>query len=253
MMVSGISGAGSSRVNAMQTTDSVSRNIQNEVAKLQKEMQELSSNEDLSVEEKMEKRQELQKQIFELQNQLRQHEIEMRKEAQQKDGASMEEMLGGDRKTEQAADEQANGISDAGMEAMISADSALTQAKTQGSLATKLKGSAGVLEGEIKLDAGRGGNAEEKKAELADIEKRAMQASASQIRGLSNAVKEMKDAAQEEGTNAQDISESQQAGAPEEASAQQTDMMQNAVEAGLSAQLSGESMAEKYNPVDVLC
>ena len=49
-------------------------------------------------EEKMKKRQEIQQQIADLNNQLRQHQIEQRKEQQAKK-TSMDDMLGGTRKT----------------------------------------------------------------------------------------------------------------------------------------------------------
>ncbi len=46
-----------------------------------------------------------------------------------------------------------NGISGAnnGMQAMISADSSMKQAKVQGSMATQMEGKAGVLESEMKI------------------------------------------------------------------------------------------------------
>ncbi len=51
------------QVGMNQTTDSYSRNIQNQIANVQKQLQELSSNKDITQEEKMTKRQELQQQI----------------------------------------------------------------------------------------------------------------------------------------------------------------------------------------------
>ena len=63
--------------------DSFSINIKNEIARKQKEQQEISSNKSLSAEEKMKKRQEIQRQINDLYNQLRQHQIEQRREKQQ--------------------------------------------------------------------------------------------------------------------------------------------------------------------------
>ncbi len=46
-----------------QAADSYSRNIQNQIASAQKQLQDISSNEDMTMEEKMKKRQEIQKQI----------------------------------------------------------------------------------------------------------------------------------------------------------------------------------------------
>lgn len=59
-----------------QATDSYSRNLQNQIADAQKQLQELSSNKDMSQEEKMAKQQELQQQISDLIVQLRQHQME---------------------------------------------------------------------------------------------------------------------------------------------------------------------------------
>ena len=63
-----------------QANDSVSKNIQNQIANAQQKLQDLSSNEGLSLEDKMKKRQEIQQEITNLNQQLRQHQIEHRKE-----------------------------------------------------------------------------------------------------------------------------------------------------------------------------
>ena len=153
MTVNGISGANngiqagsSGRITQM---DSVSKNIQNQIANAQKKLQELSSNEELSIEDKMKKRQEIQQEINNLNQQLRQHQMEQRKEQQTKK-TSMDDMLGGSRKTAPKSGNQSAGLSQASMQAMISADSSMKQAKVQGSMATQMEGKAGVLESEIK-------------------------------------------------------------------------------------------------------
>lgn len=254
MQISGIQGgnAGTGQVRAAQTTDSVSKGIQNQIANLQKQMQELSSNKEMSTEEKMKKRQEFQQQIFELQNQLRQHEIELRREAQQESGASMEEMLGGGRQEKAEEEDGVNtSFSDAGMQAMILADSAVGQAKTQGSVAKSLKGRAGILKTEIELDGARGAGTEMKQSELAAITQRAMQASASQIKSLGGAVKVMKEAAKEETEQASANQTSQVEEVNEGSSSQTGNLPQNAVET-VAGQDSEQSMAEKYNPVNIL-
>lgn len=247
MQINGIQGgnAGAGQMKAAQTTDSVSKNIRNQIINVQKQMQELSSNKEMSAEDKMKKRQEYQQQIFELQNQLRQHEIELRREAQEESSVSN----GGYAWGRQEADGVSTSFSDAGMQAMILADSALSQAKVQGSVATSLKGRAGVLKSEIKLDAGRGASVEMKQKELAAVEQRAMQASASQVSILNHAVNTMKEAS-DEGTGKS--SENRAEEMREESVSQTEDMSQN-VEEMASVELdSGMSMAEKYNPVNIL-
>lgn len=175
-----------------QATDSVSKSIMKQIADAKQRLQELSSNTEMGVEEKMKRRQEIQKQINDLNNQLRQHEIEMRKEKQQASDYSMDDMLGGKREVKE---ESGSGFSQAAMQGMISADSALSQAKVQGSVAVKMEGKAEILKTEIKLDGERG-NTEAKQKELAAVEKAAVNATATQMNTLAAANKSMEEAAE---------------------------------------------------------
>lgn len=174
-------------------TDSVSKNIQNQIANAQKRLQELSSKDDMPLEEKMKKRQEIQQEINSLNQQLKQHQIEQRKE-RQSGGTSMDDMLGGNQgaKTETKGGE--SGLSQSGMQAIISAGSSIKQAQVQGSVATRLEGRANVLKAEIKQDAGR--NNEAKEAELALTEEKAMNATASQVNTLADANRAIEKAAE---------------------------------------------------------
>ncbi len=248
MQINGIQGqnAGAGQAKAAQAADSVSKNIRNQITALQNQMQELSANKEMGVEEKMKKRQELKQQIMELQNQLRQHEIEKRQEAKQESNVSMEDMLGGGRQEEAAEEEGVSvSFSDAGMQAMISAGSALGQAKVQGSVAKSLKGRAGILKTEIEQDASRGSSAEKKREELAAIEQRAMQASASQASSLNSAVHEMKEAAAGEAEEASGHQVNQAEGTKDESVSGAENISKNETDSALS-------MAERYNPIDIV-
>ena len=209
MRINGLNGANTPAggMNMTKATDSVSKNLQNQIANAQKQLQEISANKDMSIEEKMKKRQEIQQQITDLNNQLRQHQIEQRKEQQAKK-SSMDDMLGGSKKTAPKAGKQSTGLSQASMTAIISADSAMAQAQVQGSVATKMEGRAGVLESEIKLDSARGDDVEAKKEELAEVEQKAAQAESAQMNTLATANKELEEAAkadqQAEKTDAKD-------------------------------------------------
>ena len=196
MKINGINGANTqvSGMNMMQPNDSVSKNLQSQIANAQKQLQELSANKEMSLEEKMKKRQEIQQQIADLNNQLRQHQITQRKEQQAKK-SSMNDMLGGSKQSVPKAGSQSTGLSQASMKVMISADSAMAQAQVQGSVATKMEGRAGVLESEIKLDQARGGDAEKKKEELAEVLQKAVQAESAQMNTLADANKELEAAA----------------------------------------------------------
>ena len=187
-------------MNMMQSNDSVSKNLQNQIANAQKQLQELSANKDMSIEEKMKKRQEIQQQITDLNNQLRQHQIEQRKEQQAKK-TSLNDMLGGSKQTAPKTGNQSAGLSQASMNAIISADSAKAQAKIQGSVATRMEGRAGVLESEIKLDQARGGDVEKKKEELAEVQKKAAAAETAQMKTLADANKELEEAAKADQQN----------------------------------------------------
>lgn len=196
MKINGLNGTNTQvgGMNMMQSNDAVSKNLQSQIANAQKQLQELSANKEMSLEEKMKKRQEIQQQIADLNNQLRQHQIEQRKEQQAKK-ASMNDMLGGSKKTAPKTGKQSAGLSQASMKAIMSADSAMAQAQVQGSVASQMEGKAGVLEAEIKLDSARGGNIEAKKEELAEVQEKATVAQNAQLNTLATANKELEEAA----------------------------------------------------------
>ena len=144
----------------------------------------------------MRKRQEIQQEITTLNQQLRQHQIEQRKEQQSK-GTSIDDMLGGSRKTAKPG-KKGSGLSQESMQAMISADNSMKQAEVQGSMAVQMEGRAGVLESEIQMDKGRGANTKKKEEELADLQANAQEATAAQISTLADASKVMEEASKAE-------------------------------------------------------
>lgn len=184
-------------------SDPYAKNIQNQIAAAQQKLRDLSSREELSPEDKMKKRQEIQQEINNLNQQLRQRKIEQRKE-QQNQKASKEDTATGKNK---ASAKKASGLSKESMQAMISADSSVKQASVQGSAVTQMEGKKAVLESEIKQDGGRG-NTERKEQELWDIQHKMQAATASRIVTLADANRAMKEAAGAEGTeNKSDKSE----------------------------------------------
>ena len=80
MRINGFSGTNTQTgtMGMTQGNDSVSKNIQNQIANAQQKLQDLSSNEEMSLEDKMKKRQEIQQEINNLNQQLRQHQIEQK-------------------------------------------------------------------------------------------------------------------------------------------------------------------------------
>ncbi len=175
----------------VQANDSVSKNIQTQIINAQKKLQDLSSNEELSMEEKMKRRQEILKEISDLHNQLRQHQLEQRKEKQEMKGSADVLTPFAEDKTEEKEkpEEQKSGLSAQSMMSMISADAAQMQARVQGSVSLKLEGRINVLESEIKLDSMRG-NVEAKEEELHKLEDKANKAFTSQMETIAEANKQ---------------------------------------------------------------
>lgn len=174
-----------------QANDAVSKSIQNQIANAQQRLRDLSSDEELSLEDKMKKRQEIQQEIASLNQQLRQHQIEQQKEQQRKSAASMDDMIAG---TKHTSGQNGAGLSQASMQAILSADVSMKQANVQGSMATQMEGRAGVLASEIKQDAGRGDTAK-KEEELADLQAKAQSATAAQMSALADANQSIEEAA----------------------------------------------------------
>lgn len=234
MKINGINGANTQmgQMEMNQATDSYSRNIQSQIANVQKQLQELSSNEEMTLEEKMKKRQEIQQQISDLNMQLRQHQAEQRKEKQQAKASSMDDMIGG---TKSKAGEKGIGMSQASMTAMISADTSIKQAKVQGSVATSMEGRAGVLESEIKNN--HGADVTKKKEELADVTQKAQAATASQMNTLAETNKAMEEAAvAERGDN-------KTSGVKEEKTGQAENIAEKAAESGTNGEKAQDGVS----------
>ena len=183
MRINGFSGTNTQTgtMGMTQGNDSVSKNIQNQIANAQQKLQDLSSNEEMSLEDKMKKRQEIQQEINNLNQQLRQHQIEQRKEQQSKNSSSMDDMVAGTSSTSKKKD---TGLS-------------------QASMAAQIQGRASVLESEIKQDAGKG-NTEKKEEELAELQAKAQSATAAQMSTLIDANKSVEEAAKAENSNTED-------------------------------------------------
>ncbi len=174
MTVGGIGGVNAPQpsMGAGQAGDAYGKNLQRQIEDAQKRLKELSSDDRLSPEEKMEKRREISQEIADLNQQLRQHQTEVRRQAaaaKQKENAGQEKQGENNRKAKGKSD---TGMSSAKMQAVISADASVKQAEVQGNVNNRLEGRAGVLKAQIKQDGNLGMNTELKKAELAEVESR---------------------------------------------------------------------------------
>lgn len=105
MSVGGINAAGGMSVGQMksQSTDAFSKSIQNKITTVQQKMQQLSSKEDLPVEEKTKKRQELQQELSSLNTQLRQHRADTSRKQRQTEAGETQRQAEAGRKSQQEA------------------------------------------------------------------------------------------------------------------------------------------------------
>ncbi len=174
-------------------TDAYSKSLQKQIMETQKQLQELSGNEEMTSEMKMKKRQELQKQISDLNMQLRQHQMEERRKAQQEKQEKQAQ-----RKPQKDKDDETDGLSKGSMRAMISAEGSLKLAKQQGSRANEMQNGADIKRSEIKLDggsstrtAGDSAAISSKWDDVEDMEQKAKVATASQMSLLAKAQDEV--------------------------------------------------------------
>lgn len=258
MNINGVGGAGASQNTAGMTAgksrqmDPESKNLQQQIEKLQNDLKEISANQDMPADTKMKKRQEIQKQISDLQIQLRQHQIEARKAEREKkkEESSFDDLMG--TKPQQKQENGSNiGLSAESMTAMVAADVSVKQANVHGSTAQKMEGRANVLEMEIKLDDSRGGSSDHKKAELADAKEMAEKAAASQLDSLAQANETLQNAAKsnqaDDRTEEKEKKEGEGSGDAENSGENQTDGAVSTVESENSAEQNGYN----YHPVDV--
>lgn len=209
MNISGINSTGmqpnAAAMGAGEQTDPVSKDLQNQIEKLRNDLKEISADQNMPTEAKMKKRQEIQKQISELEIQLRQHQMEVKREKRQKkkEESSFDELAGTKPQEKQQNGKQNTGMSTGSMEAMISADMSVKQANVNGSTARKMEGKANVLEAEIKLDGGRGGssNVNLKEAELSKVKEAAQKATASQMDSLAQASETLQESSKTEASD----------------------------------------------------
>lgn len=225
--VKAMEGASGSQNTKAQPVDSVSKNIQNEISDVQRKRQELSSKEDISVEEKQKKRQEMQQEISRLNAQLRQRQAEMRREKQKdllseemkkdsdktkesepkkvetkeakaakttKEAKETKETGKTERGTKEEKDKKDADISKMGMKEAAAADIALQQMRSRRNVISGMENDITILQGEIRQDEARGANVEEKQAALKKQEEKVQKASASQFSVLDNTYKVIVDA-----------------------------------------------------------
>ncbi|MBR3841395.1 MAG: FlxA-like family protein [Erysipelotrichales bacterium] len=184
-------------MNKQLSKDTFSKNIQNQIENAQKQLQELSENKSMSSEEKMKKRQEIRQLITDLNNQLRQHEVELRKEQQIKI-PTLNNMVNSTSSSVSKSKGRSLGLSHSTMNAIISVNTSLMQIQVQGGVMRKMEGRSGVLQSEIKLDSSRGINVDAKTDELTKVQQRINQIEATQTQILTDVNKEFESTYEED-------------------------------------------------------
>lgn len=176
--------------------DQESKALQKEIDEKQKELKELSQNEDIPLEEKVKQKQKLQQEISQLEAQLKMHQQEMKQQKQQESATQNPMSSGGDRQSLAVSMSlSSEGTAMSGMESLLSAHSSLKQAKVQQGVSKSLHADARILESEIKQDKGNGMNVEQKEEQLEKLNQRssdAMNLAASSLQAANQSVKETK-------------------------------------------------------------
>lgn len=189
------------QISGARAADSVGKNIESKISDTQKKMQELSAKDEqeISVEEKMQKRQELQQELAKLNAELRQHQEEIDRE-QRKRLLTEQKQEDSTAKEEDAEDD----VIFRGSKAMNAADDSLEQVKSRGKVLARIEDGIAILKGEIQQDEARGENVEKKQQELEKQEEKARNAAESQFSALGKATRTMTDAVQTDKTEKAD-------------------------------------------------
>ena len=166
MKMSGLQ-SGQLRISPM--GDAVTKRLQSQIEEVQRQIQNVAADENMTMEQKQKKKQELQDKIMDLQSQLQQHLSEQRQE----------------QKEEQTKAAEHKTYDETGMQTVISSDASMKHAKTQEATANRMENRASVLKSEMELDAGRNQETIKSKGiELAKAEQGAANARASQMQIL---------------------------------------------------------------------
>ncbi|MCH5263141.1 MAG: FlxA-like family protein [Lachnospiraceae bacterium] len=236
--------------------DPMVRDLQRQIEDLQNKIKELASNPGMTPEMKSKKRQEMQKQISDLEVQLRQRQMEVKREEAMKRSSkdySMDEMLGTSQQKGGKSGKNSAGLSAGSMEAMISADVSVKQADISGSVAQKMDGRARVLEAEIKQDSGVGAAPSGKEEALAKAKAAASEATSAQMGALAQANESAQKA--DEADQSQDSmkSDKERDGVRKDAEEEKDGSVTMQGETGNTFDMErlGVPFSRGYNPVDV--
>ena len=181
--------------------DSEGKEVRNEIADAKNRLKELSTDKGLNEEEREKKRQEIQQKIADLNQKLRQRQMELQREQQEQKKASAvpsEDNAESAKNSFQQEEPDSVNLSQHGSRAIFAAHSAIQNATSQEALASALESQARILQGEIKQDEERGKDTRIKQEELKKLEKKATQLNRSGFGFLTDASKEIRQAAKKD-------------------------------------------------------
>lgn len=218
MVISGVDGNSTSGMTPLRppsgnANDEVSRGLEQQIQQKQKELAELKQDDTMSAEQKMKRRQELQKEISELQMQTRQHEMEVRQKERQEQNAARQEKDNLEAENGQADYGKRTQGKQGGMDmaisnvmtkSMLSAGSSMKMAKLQQGARKQAQGKANVLKAEIKQSGGSGKDVERKQKEVEAMEDKAAKLESQQISSLSDLNEQIRKDAQKDQKVAQE-------------------------------------------------
>lgn len=201
MSISGVSASknvSAERMIKQEPVDAISKSIENEISDVQRQRQQVSK-QDLSADEKMKKRRELQQEISRLNNQLRQRQAENRRK-QNKEKAAKEQdaenvKTDDEKKAQNTAsksdetketERKAVEMQDAKKEkvneqTVVSAEDAISRSRLQNKVVSGIRNDIKILEGEIRQDKARGENVDDKKEQLEKNQNRLYRASSGEF------------------------------------------------------------------------
>ncbi len=203
MSISGVSASknvSAERMIKQEPVDAISKSIENEISDVQRQRQQVSK-QDLSADEKMKKRRELQQEISRLNNQLRQRQAEARREqnkekvVKERDAEAVR--IDDEKKAQDAASQRDETrekesktveMQDAKREKLnaqtvVSAETAVSQSRLQSRVVSGIRNDIKILKGEIRQDKARGENVDDKKEQLDKNRNRLRRASSGEFIG----------------------------------------------------------------------
>ena len=178
-----MSGIQSGQLPISSMQDAETKRLQSQIEEVWRQIQNVTADENMTIEQKQKKKQELEEKMADLQDQLQQHLSEQRQEQQE----------------ERIKTAEQKPYDETGMQSVISSEATLKYAEIQEAAADRMENRAVVLKSEMELDAGRNrGPIKSKEKELMKAEQGAENARSSQMQILGKTNRNLADAVEAE-------------------------------------------------------